>query len=254
MSEDVTVSESENECTRDTTEEEEDKMITKDELLNVKEGDIKLDIRRLVNDINGKSDDEPAYDYSIEGGIRVCVKNVNYDVTFYNITAGDYTVVFHNNIHGNPADQPFQFDVDVEEAGEDYEVPGITPVRIDLGVDINDAEYCWIESVSDGRKFHLSDYLYPEKEYVFDSLALRSGQLVKITIIYNPDRRGRKYKHDIIDAVGLVTDIGWGYRRLIVRCNPNENSDIVHAEEIYLHPEEFVNGRIKEFSIEKIEV
>jgi len=228
--------------------------MTREDLLNVKEGDIKLDIRKLVNDINGESDDKPVYVYHIESGIRVCVKDVNYDVTFYALRVDNDAVVFHNNIHGNSADQPFRFEVDVEEVGEDYEVPGVTPVRIDLGIDIDDAEDCWIESISDGRKFHLSDYLYSEKEYSFDSLALRSGQLVKITIIYNPDRRGRKCKDDIIDAVGLVTDIGWYYRRLIVRCNPNENSDIVHAEEIYLYPEEFVNGRIKEFKIEKIDV
>ena len=228
--------------------------MTKEDLLIVKEGDIKLDIRRLVNDINGESDDEHAYDYTIEGGIRVCVKDVNYDVTFYTITAGDYTVVFHNNVHGNPADQPFRFDVNVEEVGEDYEVPGITPVRIDLGVDINDAEYCWIESVSDGRKFHLSDYLYPEKEYSFDTIALQEGQLIKITITYNPDRRGRKCKNDIIDAIGFVADIGGYHMRLTVRCNPNENKDTVHIEEIYLSPDELVNGRIKEFKIEKIEM
>lgn len=228
--------------------------MTREDLLNVNEGDIKLDIRRLINDINGENDNEHAYDYTIEGGIRVCVKDVNYDVTFYNIRANDDTVVFNNNIHGNLADQPFRFEVDVEEVGEDHEVSGTTPVRIDLGIDIDDAEYCWIESINDGRKFHLSDYLYPEKEYTFNSLVLRDGQLVKITIIYNLDRRGRKYAHDIIDTIGLVTDIGWFYRRLIIRCNPNENSDIVHTEEIYLSPEEFVNGHIKEFKIETIEV
>ena len=228
--------------------------MTKEDLLIVKEGDVKLAIRRLVNDINGESDDEHPYDYTIEGGIRVCVKDVNYDVTFYNITSGDYTVVFHNNVHGNPADQPFRFDVDVEEVGEDYEVPGITPVRIDLGIDINDAEYCWIESISDGRKFHLSDYLYPEKEYSFDSIALHEGQLVKITIIYNSDRRGHKYAHDIIDAIGFVADAGWYHMRLTVRCNPNENKDTVHMEEIYLSPDDLVNGRINEFKIEKIEM
>ena len=228
--------------------------MTKEDLLLVKEGDIKLDIRRLVNDINGESDDEQRNDYTIGGGIRVCVKDVNYDVTFYNIRANDDTVVFHNNIHGNSADQPFRFEVDVEEVGEYYEVPGITPVRIDLGIDIDDAEYCWIESINDGRKFHLSDYLYPEKEYSFDLSALHEGQLVKITIIYNLDRRGRKYAHDIIDAIGLVTDIGSYHMRLTIRCNPNKNRDTVHTEEIYLCPDELVNERIKEFKIEKIEV
>ena len=112
--------------------------MNREDLLIVKEGDIKRDIRRLVNDITGESDDKHAYDYSIEGGIRVCVKDVNYDVTFYNIRADDDTVVFHNNIHGNSADQPFRFDVNTEEVGEEYEVPGITPVRIDLGIDILD--------------------------------------------------------------------------------------------------------------------
>lgn len=228
--------------------------MNKEDLLITKEGDIKLDIRRLINDINGESDDNYTYGRNIEDGVRVCVKDVNYDVTFYTITANNDTVVFHNNIHGNSADQPFRFDVDIKEVGEGYEVPGITPARIDLGVDIDDAEYCWIESISDGKKFHLSDYLYPEKEYSFDPLVLHEGQLVKITIIYNSDRRGCKYAHDIIDAIGLITDIGLYHMRLTVRCNPNDNKDTVHTEEIYLNPNDLVNGRIKEFNIEKIEM
>lgn len=228
--------------------------MTREDILKVKEGNIRLDTRRLINDINGESDDKHTYVHSIEGGIRVSVKDVNYDLTFYTITADDDIVVFHNNIHGNSANQPFRFDVNVKEVGEDYEVPGVTPVRIDLGVDIDNTEDCWIESITDGRKFHLSDYLYPEKEYSFDPSVLCEGQLVRITIIYNPDRTGRKYKYDIIDVIGIVTKVS-GYRMgLTVRCNPNDNNHDIHVEDIYIYTNELTDGNIKEFKIEKIEV
>lgn len=179
--------------------------ITKDELLKeIKTGEKVFDLKKLADDM-GLEFNKYRCNICAEGGVDIIVEGEELSTTFYNITTySDYTILMlQNNVFGNAPYEPFRFEVDtsdehIEEIEKDIESK-ITTVRIELGIDIENADKVSIRY--DGRMFSLSDYIKECIDIKFDTSLFKTGDIVKISCKMHK----RFDEIELNDQVGMIT-------------------------------------------------
>lgn len=179
--------------------------ITKDELLKLtKTGEKVFDLKKLADDM-GLEFNKYQCNICVEGGVDIIVEGEELSTTFYNITksSDDTILMLQNNVFGNAPYEPFRFDVDtsdehIEEIEKDIESK-ITTIRIELGIDIENADKVSIRY--DGRMFSLSDYIKECVDIKFDTSLFKTGDIVKISCKMHK----RFDEIELNDQVGMIT-------------------------------------------------
>lgn len=223
--------------------------ITKDELLKeIKTGEKVFDLKKLADDM-GLEFNKYQCNICVEGGVDIIVEGEELSTTFYNITtSSDNTILtLQNNIFGNAPYEPFRFDVDtsdehIEEIEKDIESK-ITTIRIELGIDVENADKVSIRY--DGRMLSLSDYIKECIDIKFDTSLFKTGDIVKISCKMHK----RFDEIELNDQVGMITcfsDHSISYETF--------DSNSGSMKYYNFNTVDFICNNIEEFTIEKVNI
>ena len=231
--------------------EEDNKMkITRNELLKkTKTGELQFDLMKLADDM-GLELNEYQGNICVEGGVDIIVEGEELSTTFYSITTNtdQEILMLQNNVFGNAPYEPFRFDVDTA-AGNTEEIEKeitskITTVRIELGIDIENADKVSIRY--DGRMFSLNDYVKETVDIKFDTSLFKPGDIVKITA-----RMHKRFKDiKLEDQVGMLEHFNEG-----LIAFQTVDIDSGRLEHYKFYTIDFcICDNVEEFSIEKVDI
>lgn len=226
--------------------------ITENELLKeIKTGEKVFDLKKLADDM-GLEFNKYQCNICVEGGVDIIVEGEELSTTFYNITtSSDNTILMlQNNVFGNAPYEPFRFDVDtsdehIEEIEKDIESK-ITTIRIELGIDIENADKVSIRY--DGRMFCLSDYIKECIDFRYDTSLFKVGDIVKIT----GKMHKRGYEFELHDQVGMITYFGEG--AIDVETATTSRAGRRKLENYKFYTIDFILDNVEGFTIEKVNI